>query len=231
MQGHTIRVVENEFWKNRFQSSFFASVFDDWAVMRQDEQENGGDSREEPSSYSGEDLSTLRREDQLRLLEKFENYLLRIANDELDTDLNGPAGASDLVQQTLLKAVENIGAYRGTTQNELQGWLRIILINLIKDWRKKLNREKRTGGQDGRHLEKVIDANPTPGSHLKRIDELECLNRALERLPPHYREVLMLWQRDRLSWAEIGQRLNKTDEAARQTYARALRRLQQEMGQ
>ncbi len=52
---------------------------------------------------------------------------------------------------------------------------------------------------------------------------------ALDRLPDEYREVLLLRCRDGCSFEEIGQRLNRSANAAQKLWARALERLREEL--
>ena len=53
---------------------------------------------------------------------------------------------------------------------------------------------------------------------------------ALERLPENYRRVVVWYQYERLTFDEIGRRLDRTAEAARKLWSRALVRLTEEIG-
>ena len=75
-------------------------------------------------------------EDWGELLERFRAYLLLVANEELDTDLQAKLGASDLVQETLLEAHQGRGEFRGKTYGELLAWLRQILLNNLANYRR-----------------------------------------------------------------------------------------------
>jgi RNA polymerase sigma factor (sigma-70 family) len=61
-------------------------------------------------------------------------------------------------------------------------------------------------------------------------EQRRALDEALQRLPPTYREVLQLHFEERRRFAEIGNRLQCSAEAARKMVGRALERLRQEMG-
>ena len=63
------------------------------------------------------------------LFERCRNYLLLVAERELDPGLCGKLGASDLVQQTFLDAEQGFGKFRGKTEPELLAWLYRILEN------------------------------------------------------------------------------------------------------
>src|SRR5262249_11158484 len=60
-------------------------------------------------------------------LEQFREYLNLLARVQVRSELRGQLDASDLVQQTLLKAHGNRDQFRGTTDAERAGWLRAIL--------------------------------------------------------------------------------------------------------
>ena len=56
------------------------------------------------------------------------------------------------------------------------------------------------------------------------------MSEALARLPEHYRQVLAWRSFEGLSFAEIGRRLERSEDAVRMLYTRAFERLQVEMG-
>ncbi len=62
------------------------------------------------------------------LLESCRDYLLAIANSEVETWLQGKIGASDFVQETFVAACNKFDDFRGSTEAELLGWLRVILL-------------------------------------------------------------------------------------------------------
>src|SRR5438477_3960739 len=68
-----------------------------------------------------------------RLLESFRNYLRLLARTGIDASLRGKADPSDLVQETLLKACQAFGQFRGQTEAEMAAWLRKILARNLAD--------------------------------------------------------------------------------------------------
>jgi RNA polymerase sigma-70 factor (ECF subfamily) len=176
-------------------------------------------------------------EDLGRIAETYRAYLLLIANRELDGRLRGKVGASDLVQETLLQAQMKFDQFRGGNENELLGWLRTILHNqLIDTSRRYLDADKRqvgrertlTAGDNSGALPMPARA-PSPRAELIGREESEALARALERLPEEYRQVILLRSWERFSFAEVGQRMNRSEAAAGKLWARAIERLQQEL--
>jgi RNA polymerase sigma-70 factor (ECF subfamily) len=62
-------------------------------------------------------------------------------------------------------------------------------------------------------------------------DEAERLEAALETLSPVHREIILLRKFEELSFAEIGQRLGKSEDACRMLLARAMTALTLTMGE
>jgi RNA polymerase sigma-70 factor (ECF subfamily) len=174
-----------------------------------------------------------------RLLETCRDYLLRVANDELDSRLQGKVGASDIVQESLIQAQRDMPVFRGTTEPELLAWLRGILLNDLNDVRRRffhsakrdVDREVRLAG-DSRQAHPAIDpvaSGATPAAAAIAHEETEALRLAIARLPGDYRNVIDLRNWQLLSFAEIGHRLNRSEDAARKLWARAIERLEQEL--
>src|ERR1700735_2333236 len=63
------------------------------------------------------------------LFESCRNYLLLVANQELDPVLRAKVSPLDLVQETFLRAHHAFDRFTGSTEDELLAWLRRILLN------------------------------------------------------------------------------------------------------
>src|SRR5581483_2726200 len=70
----------------------------------------------------------------------------------------------------------------------------------------------------------------SPSAHACQAEQTEALQRAVEQLPEDYRTVLALRYQEDLSFEEIGQRLDRSANAARKLWLRAVQRLQQDLG-
>jgi RNA polymerase sigma-70 factor (ECF subfamily) len=172
-----------------------------------------------------------------RLLEGCRQYLLLVANRELATDLRAKGGASDLVQETFLEAQRDFARFAGTSQAELLAWVRRILLHNVANFsrryqqtaKRKLARELSLDGADGPLREHLPADQPSPSGRLIAAEQAQALERALLRLPEHYRRAVLLRHREQRSFAEIGAALNCSTEAARKLWARAIERLQQDL--
>lgn len=95
----------------------------------------------------------------------------------------GAQDPDDLVQETLLRAIEYAGTYRPGTN--LRAWLFTIMRSRFYNDCRRAGRET-TGRTDC--VSVLPKSQPTQEWHLRRKE----LMRALNRLPPHYREALVL---------------------------------------
>jgi RNA polymerase sigma-70 factor (ECF subfamily) len=162
-----------------------------------------------------------------QLLERCRDYLLRIAQEELSRELRGKFSGSDLVQQTFVQAIDHFGRFDGHREEQLLAWLRCILLNHLANLRRKIGgHEAGIGDTDISILRKALLASEkSPSSEARANEQDEALRRALERLPEDYRLAIQWRTYERCSFAEIGRRLERTPEAARRLWGRALERL------
>jgi RNA polymerase sigma-70 factor (ECF subfamily) len=171
-----------------------------------------------------------------QLWETCRQYLLLVANQELQQDLQAKVGPSDLVQDTFLEAQRDFARFHGRTEAELLAWLRRILLNNLAN----TNRSYRHTGKRAVDREVALpellasgaQSEPpapttSPSSLLAARERDTALNAALERLPEHYRQVVLWRNFDRLEFEAIGERLGRSPEAARKLWVRAIEQLQQ----
>ena len=171
------------------------------------------------------------------LLETFRGYLLVVAAGQIPPTLRTKVGASDLVQETLLKAHRHFAQFRGATSEELVGWLREILGNCTIDAARKfhgtqmrqLARELPLPGEADQPSFDPQDPSPTPRAAAMTDEESRLLATALKRLPARHQQAVLLRNWERLPFEEVGRRLNCTAEAARKLWFRAVERLRSEL--
>ena len=71
----------------------------------------------------------------------------------------------------------------------------------------------------------LADRRSGPVTTADRKDRLALLEAALEKLPPDYREVILLSRIEKLSAKEIGERMNRSENAVHLLLGRALKSL------
>jgi RNA polymerase sigma-70 factor (ECF subfamily) len=172
------------------------------------------------------------------LLEKCRPYLLLIANEEVDPRLRPKLAPSDLVQDSLIEAQRDFAQFRGNKYDDLMAWLRRILVHNLDDARRRFQgAAKRCLGSeqslddskaDALH-DQLVAADTPPLERAANREREAALDRARQRLPPEYQQVLTLRYHEGRSFADIGAALGKSEEAAKKLWLRAVRRLRSEM--
>jgi RNA polymerase sigma-70 factor, ECF subfamily len=193
----------------------------------------GGAARWLPAARAGS------REALGKVLEAARQYLLTIARQEFDADLRAKNSPSDVVQETFVEAQRAFGQFQGDTEAELLAWLRQLLLHRVGKLRRRyrdtqkrqLAREVALGGDDsGGGLAGVLAAGTlSPSGQAMENEQDQALQAALGRLPEDYRRVITLRHEEQLPFEEIGRLLQRSPEAARKLWARAVERLHEEL--
>lgn len=174
-----------------------------------------------------------------RLLEACFPYLLLIANRELCNVLRSRLDPMDVVQVTLMKAWRYFHQFRGQTELDWLAWLwQILLHNLANERRAHVQTAMRSIQREVPLTETVAMPRPDEGGNESespdrqaQAQELhEILEGALRRLPKHYRQVLQLHTQEEMTFAQVGQRLHCSAEAARKLWRRAAEKLARLLG-
>ncbi len=181
-------------------------------------------------------------EDPGGMLDGCRQYLLLIANEVIGTELQAKLGASDLVQDTLLEAHRHLGAYRGRSGAEMRAWLRKILECRLANIRRSYRATEKRAVSREVAVESLLDRSgaggdilasrsPSPSNHAVRSELTRALDRAMTRLPEHYRTAVAWRHQEQLSWEEIGRRMGCTADAARKVWGRAIQLLRRELAE
>ena len=140
--------------------------------------------------------------------------------------------SQDILQDTLLKAFDRIDQFEGQGHGSLYGWLAAIARNQIRDQLDYQGRRKRDAKMRVSLDGKFPELSARVESEVSRIHlrerEIE-LESALENLSDSHRSVILLRSHEELSFPEIGKRLEKTPDASRMLFARAMAALTREM--
>ena len=133
--------------------------------------------------------------------------------------------AEDLMQETFLRAVTSISRYDGSCK--LSVWLCQIAKHVL--WQ-ELRRRNRT------ELTELDDTlpdlqNPDGETHALRHEDRMELYRSIHKLSEKEREVVLYRITGELSFREIGEILEKSENWARTTFYRAKLKLREELKQ
>jgi RNA polymerase sigma-70 factor (ECF subfamily) len=137
--------------------------------------------------------------------------------------LRSRADAEDLAQEGLLRAYRFFRGYQG---GDARAWLLQIVRNACYSWLEK-NRpmELATPFDEEIHPQ----ASATPEAIAIAGDNREQLRRALEGLPPRFREVIILREMEECSYKEIAAITGIPIGTVMSTLARARERLQRSL--
>ena len=128
-------------------------------------------------------------------LYNFARWLLHNQND-----------AEDLVQETYLKALRGFASFQPGTN--FRAWIFQILRNTFLSSRTKFERrmtEALDSEEDGPEL--AVDTE-TPETILINRSNFQLVQRAIDDLPVHYRETLLLCEVEEMSYRQIAEILS-----------------------
>lgn len=174
-------------------------------------------------------------------IERYRDYLLLLARNQLSPRLRVRQDPSDVVNQTLLDAHKDREKFRGTTTGEMAAWLRQILVHNIARVARDESRQKRDVGREVPLFQQVeessvmlaealADPGSSPSQQADRNEQLLRLAGALARLPDGQREAVELRYLHRLPVKDIAENLGCTPAAVSGLLHRGLRELQVQLG-
>jgi RNA polymerase sigma-70 factor (ECF subfamily) len=174
--------------------------------------------------------------------EQFRGYLAALARIQIAARpwLAAKFDASDLAQETLLKAHAARDQFRGHTPAEMACWLRQILARTFANEMRSLGQQKRDAGAErpleadldasGRRLDAWLAADQTsPSEAAGRHERATSLAAAVDKLPTDQREVVLLKHCHGLSLNDIADRTDRTPAAVAGLLRRGLARLRELM--
>ena len=110
--------------------------------------------------------------------------------------------AEDVVQEASLRALRHFSGFRGNPGREARAWLLAIVRNAAYSLGKRQRTDALTTEFD-EEVHSEAASGDEPGAALDRESGRNALRRALDRLGPEYREVIVLRELEELSYKEI----------------------------
>lgn len=163
---------------------------------------------------SPEDFTRLYRRHAQGMLLYFERRVL-------DAEL-----ARDLLADTFALAIDRGPQFRGSTPDELSGWLWAIARSVLAEQRRRDEDERR------RRRRLWPPRNALTDREIERIEELaglsalrETVAQRLAELPGKQSEAVRLHVVEELPYSEVARRMNSSEDTARARVSRGLRAL------
>jgi RNA polymerase sigma-70 factor, ECF subfamily len=164
-----------------------------------------------------------------RLLESYRPYIRLLVRGVRDPRLRARIDESDLIQDALVQAHRFFADFHGASVDEFLAWLRPVVLRAAGH---TLRSHRGTGKRDvGREKAAedlaalLIDSGTSPSAQAIKHEQTARLAAALEQLPEDMQQVLLGRHMDDLPYADLAERLGKSEGALRVLYTRALRRL------
>jgi RNA polymerase sigma-70 factor, ECF subfamily len=175
--------------------------------------------------------------------ERYWNYLLMLARLRLNAWLHAKVSASEMVQETMLRAEQHRDQFRGTNETALATYLRKILANTLADKVREFACDKRDIAlerslqdaldRSSAHLEDWLKAEQSsPSERAERNELLLNLAEALAQLPEDERVALEMHylQEPPSSLADIAMHLGRPSaKAVAGLLSRGMERLRQRL--
>jgi RNA polymerase sigma-70 factor (ECF subfamily) len=143
----------------------------------------------------------------------------------------------DVLQETFLQAHRSLDGFRAQGEGSFRRWIFSVAENRLRDLHKYHAAEKRHPRREAIdprdssfHLwQSVSSGDPSPSSGAGRAELSERVVAAIGRLPERLREVLVLRTVEQRSTREVAERLGWPIGTVKGTYARAMRKLRDEL--
>jgi len=148
-------------------------------------------------------------------LDQIYNFVYRLAGDR--------DAAEDLAQETFVKAWKNLKKF--DQKRNFRTWIFTIAKNTTYDWLKKKKEipfSTFTDEEGESWLENVADENILPDEILARSDLAEEMEKILEKIPVHYRAILLLHYKEDFSLHEIAEILGEPYNTIKSRHQRGL---------
>ena len=158
------------------------------------------------------------------LYARYAGRLLAFIRLRLGRDLRARLESRDILQSALLKSLQHLDDLKANDTRSLMAWLARIAEHEIRDRADYNHRQRREAAREVA-LEDETPLATLSRSALSRVildEEAQRLEEAIESLSAEHREVIVLRKFEDLSFAEIGRRMDRSEDACRMLLARAM---------
>lgn len=166
------------------------------------------------------------------IINQFREYLLLVADREIGMQVQAKFDASDVVQISLVEAMSAIDQFKGSSEDEIRGWLTSIVMHNLQDESRRytktiarsVDRENAASGI----LDTVEDGlGETPSAVISNSEQDQRLRLLIEQLPTQQQNVLECRHKFGMSYTRIAAKLQISEEVARKSWSRATAQLRQ----
>lgn len=176
-----------------------------------------------------------------QLCKVYNDRILRIIRMRMGPELRTKMQSMDLVQDAFISAIRSLDNFTYKNEGDFMRWVSKIAENRIRDNFDKIHAKKRdahkeiplnnsTTTQDNFvGMTGPVDTT-TPSLIMSKREDLDQLEKAMEKLKPEHREVITLTKIEGLTYKEVADKLGKAPDAVRMLLSRAMATLSQSFG-
>lgn len=138
------------------------------------------------------------------LLDIMKDYKKSIQN--LIISITGNTNATDIEQEVYIKIWKNLPKYKD--QGNIWSWIKTITVNTCKDHlkSKQYNNQLKTDS-DEEVFSTIKDKKETPDSLLLQEERKKLIIKAIEKLKPKFKEVIIFYDMQEMSYEEISKKI------------------------
>lgn len=178
-----------------------------------------------------------------RLCKVYGERVRRIVRLRMGRELRSKMESMDVVQDAFISALRSLDDFTYDNEGDFLRWLSKIAENRIRDNLEKLHADKRDIRKEiplNSNRQAIEDSfvrtngpvdSTTPSVIMSRREELDKLEKAMDKLRPEYREVIVWVKIEGLSHEDAAKRLNKSSHSTRALLSRALGALTEVYGE
>lgn len=171
---------------------------------------------------------------------QYEPYLRMLARTRMRRAYQAKIGASDMVQQAMMQAVQGFEGFRGSTEGELLAWLRKILAHHLCHLDRDLHRDKRDIRREQSMEQKLAASSmrlegllagdaPTPSQHVAFGENVIRISEAIARLPESQADAVRLHYLEGMKLSEVAAELDKSTGAVAGLLHRGMKTLRNQL--
>jgi RNA polymerase sigma-70 factor (ECF subfamily) len=136
-----------------------------------------------------------------------------------------PQDVEDVTQDVFLAVVRSLDSYQ--QRSRFNTWLYTIVNRQIADFYRRRNRSER-----GQIVELDEESEDIPSTlDQESADQRMLIQRAMNTLPEHYQEVILMRFADGLTFAEIAEQRGQSLEAVKSLYRRAMQAIRDQLSE
>jgi RNA polymerase sigma-70 factor, ECF subfamily len=202
---------------------------------------------EDSLNYKTRRLVSLAKEGDASALEGlcaiYGDRVRQIVRLRMGNELRSKLQSMDVVQDAFVSALRGLKDFTYENEGDFLRWLATITENRIRDHVEKFHAGRRdirreipldTSGQASKdtfvRTVGPVDST-TPSMIVSKREELDRLEKAMNKLTPEYKQVILLAKMEGLSGPQLAEKLGKSPGAARALLCRALAALSEAYGE